>query len=138
MKRLLIVLAVALVVLTSAGCFETKSTSPQPGGGEPIAGETSTPETQAEILQHSQECEELGRYWNCTVTGVVKNVSSDDLDMVEVYVEWYDASGVMLKRGWDYIGDLRAGQSARFEAGWYYEKVRPDHYVIWAEWTEWW
>jgi hypothetical protein len=54
-------------------------------------------------------------YYDCHVTGTVKNTGSADATWVEVYVDFNDNNSVRIDSCSSYIGDLRAGQSAYYD-----------------------
>ncbi len=58
-----------------------------------------------------------------TITGIVRNTSGKDLSSVSIYFDLYDSSGNQIGSATDYISNLSANSTWRFEATGYEEKV---------------
>ena len=111
-----------LGVLLLVGCgYQT--TGPEPQGGP----------ADVQILSEDFECS--GR-WDCHITGVVENRGDGDAELVSVKAEFFDQNGIRLDTGWDYIGDLRPGQSAYYDISCWWLDGCPATYDIWVDWWE--
>ena len=99
-----------LGILLVAACT-CQSTEP-----EPTPTPTPTP-APVQILTENLNCEEISIGPNncrCVLTGTVKNTGDEDVKMVVVRVDFFDAYGKKLRYNSDVLGDLRAGESASF------------------------
>ena len=75
-------------------------------------------------------------YCDCNLTGTIKNVGDGDAGGVSVEAEFFDAQGVKIDEGWDYIGDLGTGVSAAFDIDYWLNEECPASFEVWAEWWD--
>lgn len=128
--RIAVILLLGILLVSGVVCCEFETTGPefQPG------------EADVQILTQDLICEThtWSDYCKCHITGTVKNFGDADASGVMIEAEFYDIHGIRLDTGHDFIGDLRAGQSAYYEVLYYGEQGKqcPNDYEIWVEWWE--
>jgi hypothetical protein len=76
------------------------------------AQEIMSPDNTLQTLQHRMSA---NRFGHRTVTGVVKNVSSDSSTMAEIKAEYYDEAGVLIGTESEVFRILAPGKTAAFE-----------------------
>jgi len=74
--------------------------------------EIMSPDNTIQTLHHRMSA---NRFGHRTVTGVVKNVSSDSSVIAEIKAEYYDEIGVMIGTEIEIVRILTPGKTAAFE-----------------------
>ena len=138
-----VILLLGILLVSGLACGGGLEATPTPTPTlTPTPTPTATPMPEVQILYHDLTCEYAPAtqwtvgFYDCDVTGVVKNTGTSDAEWVTVYADFFDVNNIRIKTGLDFIGDLGAGQSAYFDV-FYYDERYPDHYEIWVEYYEW-
>ena len=122
--RIAAVLLLGIILLSGLAC-DIEST-----GSEPTSGDA-----EVRIDSETLDCETMGDYYDCDITGTVTNVGDGDAGLVMVEADFFSSSGIKIESGASYIGDLKAGGSAYYSVT-FFDKKFPYDYDIWVEWYD--
>jgi len=145
MVVVVVAVVVILVIVLGGSDDGTGGSGSSTGGGG--GGTASTSDVQIlsdnlaceeppeiEILTQDFSCDksEWSDYWDCEITGTVKNVGNSDATGFSVKATFFDSQGIKISDGSDYPGELEAGQTAYYDIG-YFKTQQPQTYEIYID-----